>query len=664
MLNLNLTSQIVLNKVPKEFYQPKTAVDRTELTRMEKIPTDIFASIEDGAKHIADGIEKAIKSRSAEGKFFTIALGTGTSLTPVYEELVRRHKEEQLSFKNMVVFNGYEYFPLTKDSKTSSLQQLKERFLNLIDIEPQNVFSPDGSISQDAVQDYCRLYEQRISTFGGLDAALFGIGRNGNIAVNEPGSSPVSNTRIILVDALSREEMTNSFANGEQVTPCCLTMGMGTILKAKKVYVVAWGEEKANIVKEAVEGKPADSVPASFLQTHGNADMVIDLGAAAELTRIKHPWLVTTCNWDDKLVRSALVWLCGITHKPILKLTNKDYNDHGLSELLALYGSAYNANIKIFNDLQHTITGWPGGKPNADDTYRPERAKPYPKRVVVFSPHPDDDVISMGGTIQRLVNQKHDVHICYETSGNIAVNDEEVTRFMHFVNGFNQLFCDEKDEVVKKMYKEIKEFLNNKNDGDMDTAEVRTIKGLIRRGEARTACTYNNIPLDHVHFLDLPFYESGKVEKLPMGEKDVEIVRQVLQTVKPHEVFMAGDLADPHGTHRKCTNAVLAAIDLEKQANAEWLKDCKFWMYRGAWAEWPIENIEMCVPMSPEELRAKRNSILKHSSQMESAPFLGNDERLFWQRAEDRNHATAKMYQELGLASYEAMEAFWEYKPL
>ena len=664
MVDLNLTSKIVLNRVPKEFYQPKTAVDRIELTRMEKVNTDIFTSSEEGSKFIADNITRALKAKQAEGRFLTVALGTGTSLTPIYEELIRRHKEEGLSFKNLVVFNGYEYYPLSSNSKNSTLEQLKERFLSKIDVEPQNVFSLDGTISQDAVKDYCRLYEQRIQTFGGLDLALFGIGRSGNIAVNEPGSSLASNTHIILVDSLSREEMTNSFANGEQVPPCCLTMGMGTILKAKRVFVVAWGEEKASIVKEAIEGKVSDTIPASFLQTHSDAEMVIDLGAASDLTRIKHPWLVTTCQWDDKLVRSALVWLCGVTQKPILKLTNKDYNDHGLSELLALYGSAYNANIKIFNDLQHTITGWPGGKPNADDTYRPERATPFPKRLIVFSPHPDDDVISMGGTIQRLVNQGHDVHICYETSGDIAVNDEEVTRFMHFINGFNQLFIDNKDEVIKKMYLDIKAFLKQKKDGDMDTVEVRTIKGLIRRGEARTACTYNKIPLDHVHFLDLPFYESGKVEKLPMTEKDVEIVRNMLKTVKPHEVFMAGDLADPHGTHRKCTNAVLAAIDLEKKAGAEWLKDCKFWMYRGAWAEWPIENIEMCVPMSPEELRSKRNAILKHSSQMESAPYLGNDERLFWQRAEDRNHATAKMYQNLGLASYEAMEAFWEYKPL
>ena len=664
MVNLNLTSQIVLNKVPKEFYQPKTAVDRTELTRMEKIPTSIFPTIEEGARHIANDIEKDIKARSTEGKFYVIALGTGTSLTPVFNELVRRHKEESLSFKNVVVFNGYEYFPLTAKNSNSCLKQLKERFLDKVDIEQQNIFTPDGTISQDAVQESCRLYEQRIQTFGGLDAALFGIGRNGNIAVNEPGSSLASPTRIILIDPLSREEMTNSFANGEQVPPCSITMGINTILKARKLYVTAWGEEKAGIVKAAVESNTSDTCPASFIQTHENADMVIDLGAASELTRIKHPWLVTSCKWDDKLVRSALVWLCGVTHKPILKLTNKDYNNNGLSELLALYGSAYNANIKIFNDLQHTITGWPGGKPDADDTYRPERAKPFPKRVLVFSPHPDDDVISMGGTIQRLVNQKHDVHVAYETSGNIAVNDEEVTRFMHFINGFNQIFNNSKDQVIVDMYKKIKDTFKNKKSGDFDTRDVLTLKGLIRRGEARTACTFNNIPLDHVHFLDLPFYESGKIEKLPMTEKDVEIVRHLIQEIKPHQIYVAGDLADPHGTHRKCTNAVLAAIDLEKKAGAEWLKDCRIWMYRGAWAEWPIENIEMCVPMSPEELRAKRNSILKHASQMESAPFLGNDERLFWQRAEDRNRGTAKLYDDLGLASYEAMEAFVEYKPL
>lgn len=441
-------------------------------------------------------------------------------------------------------------------------------------------------------------------------------------------------------------------------------MGVATILSAKKVYLLAWGEEKAKMVKECVEGNVTDTIPASYLQTHNNAHIAIDLSAAANLTRIQRPWLVTSCEWNDKLIRSAIVWLCQLTGKPILKLTNKDYNENGLSELLALYGSAYNVNIKIFNDLQHTITGWPGGKPNADDTYRPERAKPYPKRVIVFSPHPDDDVISMGGTIRRLVEQKHDVHVAYETSGNIAVGDEEVIRFLHFINGFNQLFNNSEDQVINEKYTEIRNYLKDKKDGDMDTRDILTIKGLIRRGEARTACTYNNIPLDHCHFLDLPFYETGKIQKNPISEADVEIVRNLLREVKPHQIFVAGDLADPHGTHRVCTDAVFAAIDLEKEEGAKWLKDCRIWMYRGAWAEWEIDHIEMAVPISPEELRQKRNSILKHQSQMESAPFLGDDERLFWQRAEDRNKATADLYTSLGLASYEAIEAFVEYHPL
>lgn len=663
-MKLNLSSQIVLNKVPVEFYRPRTAVERSEITRCEKIATDIFPTIEEGAKEIADNIELEITSKQREGRYCVLALGTGLSLTPVYAELIRKHREEKLSFKNVVVFNAYEYFPLNPDSKNSSLNQLKDRFLAHVDIDAQNVFSPDGTISQDAVQEYCRLYEQRIATFGGIDVCLLGIGRIGNIATNEPGSGIASSSRLMLIDATSRQEMTMSFGTQEIVPPCSITMGVQTILSARKIFLTAWGDEKADIIQKAVEGLLTDAIPASFLQTHNNVRVVIDLAAASKLTRIIHPWLVTSCEWTDKLVRSALVWLCQLTGKPILKLTNKDYNENGLSELLALYGSAYNANIKIFNDLQHTITGWPGGKPKADDTYRPERSKPFPKRVIVFSPHPDDDVISMGGTLRRLVQQGHDVHVAYETSGNIAVGDEEVTRFMHFINGFNQIFDENKDEVIKKKYKEIKKYLAEKKEGDIDSADIRTIKGLIRRGEARTACTFNQIPLDHVHFLDLPFYESGKIEKLPMAEADVKIVRDLIAKVKPHQIYVAGDLADPHGTHRKCTDAVFAAIDLEKEANAAWLKDCRIWMYRGAWAEWEIENIEMCVPMSPEELRAKRNSILKHQSQMESAPFLGNDERLFWQRSEDRNRGTAKLYDDLGLACYEAMEAFVEYKPL
>ncbi|WP_289127367.1 glucosamine-6-phosphate deaminase [uncultured Prevotella sp.] len=661
-MKLNLSSQIVLNQIPEEFYRPATAIERSEITRFEKVPTDIFPTIEEGAIDIANHLETDIKKREQEGRKYVMGVGSGSSLTPIFHELIKRHQAGKLSFKNVVVFNAYEYFPLSEENVNRGINQLKERFLNHIDIEAENIFTPDGTIAQNDVQEHCRQYEQHIKELGGLDVILLGIGRMGNIATNEPGSSITSASRLILIDETSREEMKMSFGSQESVPPCSITMGVSTILSARKIFLTAWGEEKAEIIKKTVEGKVSDAIPASFLQTHNDAHVVIDLSAAAKLTRIQHPWLVASCKWTDKLVRSALVWLCQITGKPLLKLTNKDYNENGLSELLALYGSAYNANIKIFNDLQHTITGWPGGKPDADDTYRPERANPFPKRVIVFSPHPDDDVISMGGTLRRLVQQGHDVHVAYETSGNIAVGDEEVVRFMHFINGFNQLFANEQDEVIKSKYKEIKEFLKNKKEGDIDSQDIRTIKGLIRRGEARTASTFNQIPLDHVHFLDLPFYESGKIEKLPMGEADVNIVRELITKVKPHQIYVAGDLADPHGTHRKCTDAVLAAIDLEKEAKAEWLKDCRVWMYRGAWAEWEIENIEMCVPISPEELRAKRNSILKHQSQMESAPFLGNDERLFWQRSEDRNRGTAKLYDDLGLACYEAMEAFVEYK--
>jgi glucosamine-6-phosphate deaminase len=661
-MRTNLSSQISLNRVSPRYYKPENAVERSVLTRCEKIPTNIYETIEEGIQQIANDIISKIQDRQKEGKFCTIALGTGASLRPLYAELVSRHKNQGVSFRNVVIFNLYEYYPLTEGHE-GSFSHLNKQLLSQIDIDPQNVFTINGNIPQEAVLEHCRLYDQRIQTYGGIDIMIMGIGREGNIAMNEPGSNVNTTTRLILVDSTSKVEAARNLGI-DNLPPCSITMGIQNILQARKVFLLAWGEEKADIIKKAVEDKVTDALPATFLQLHNNANVCIDLSAAAHLTRIQRPWLVTNCEWNDKLIRSAIVWLCQLLNKPILKLTNKDYNENGLSELLALYGSAYNVNIKIFNDLQHTITGWPGGKPNADDTYRPERAKPFPKRVVIFSPHPDDDVISMGGTLRRLVQQGHEVHVAYETSGNIAVGDEEVTRFMHFINGFNQLFEDSKDEVIVKKYAEIKEFFANKKESDMDTRDILTIKGLIRRGEARTACTYNKIPLSRCHFLDLPFYETGKIEKNPISEADVEIVLKLLREVQPHQIYVAGDLADPHGTHRVCTDAVFAAIDEEKKAGAEWLKDCRIWMYRGAWAEWEIENIEMAVPLSPEELRAKRNSILKHQSQMESAPFLGNDERLFWQRSEDRNRGTASLYDHLGLACYEAMEAFVEYVPI
>jgi len=660
-MKTNLSSQITLNRVSTKYYKPENAFERSVLTRFEKIPTDIYESVDEGAHQIATEIAFTIREKQKAGRFCVMALPGGNSPRSVFDELIRMHREEALSFRNVIVFTLYEYYPLAPDAVNSNLKTLQAMFLDQVDINKQNIFSPDGTIPKDTIFEHCRLYEQRIESFGGIDILLLGIGRVGNIGFNEPGSQANSNTRLILLDNTSRNDAAKLFGGTENVPISSITMGISTILAAKKIFLMAWGDDKAQMIKETVEGKVSDTIPASYLQVHNNTRVAIDLSAASNLTRIQRPWLVTSCEWNDKLIRSAIVWLCMLTKKPILKLTNKDYNENGLSELLALFGSAYNVNIKIFNDLQHTITGWPGGKPNADDTYRPERAKPYPKRVVVFSPHPDDDVISMGGTVRRLVEQKHDVHVAYQTSGNIAVGDEEVVRFMHFINGFNQIF-DANSDIIDKKYKEIRTFINSKKEGDFDNADMLRLKGLIRRGEARTACTYAGIKSDHVHFLDLPFYETGKIQKSPISEKDVEVVRALLQEVKPHQIFVAGDLADPHGTHRVCTDAVLAAIDLEK--SEKWMKECRIWMYRGAWAEWEIEHIEMAVPISPEELRLKRNTILKHQSQMEGAPFLGNDERLFWQRSEDRNRSTAALYDSLGLASYEAIEAFVEYTPL
>ena len=661
-MKTNLSSQISLHRVSPRYYRPENAFEKSVLTRLEKIPTDIYESVEEGANYIAREIAQTIREKQKAGRFCVLALPGGDSPSHVYTELIRMHKEEGLSFRNVIVFNMYEYYPLSPDAINSNFNALKEMLLDHIDIDKQNIFTPDGTIAKDTIFEYCRLYEQRIESFGGIDIALLGIGRVGNIAFNEPGSRLNSTTRLILLDNASRNEASKIFGTLDNTPISSITMGVSTILGAKKVYLLAWGENKAAMIKECVEGPISDTIPASYLQTHNNAHVALDLSAAMNLTRIQRPWLVTSCEWNDKLIRSAIVWLCQLTDKPILKLTNKDYSEHGLGELLALYGSAYNVNIKIFNDIQHTITGWPGGKPNADDSNRPERANPYPKKVIVFSPHPDDDVISMGGTLRRLCDQHHDVHVAYETSGNIAVGDEEVIRYCEYLRDVCEKYSP--DSAVKDKANEIINYLRYEKveNGEPERKDVLFMKGTIRREEARHGCRYSGVKDDHVHFLDLPFYETGLVKKNDLGEADKDIVKALLLEIKPDEMFVAGDLADPHGTHKVCLDAVLAAIDEVK--DEEWMKNCRVWMYRGAWAEWEMDHIEMAVPISPEELRFKRNAILKHQSQAESAPYLGDDERLFWQRAEDRNRATAELYRQLGLASYEAIEAFVQYIPL
>lgn len=658
-MKTNLSSQIKLDLIPKRYYAPVGEIELATLTREEKIYTKIFESAVESSAYLADDIVTFIDKTVARKGKCVVALGMGISTHPVYAQLIDLYNRGRAHFENVIVFNVSEFYPQSVEGITT-INRLKEVFLDKVNIAPENIHSFDTNIDKEDVYHKCREYEALIESCGGLDLAFCEIGAAGSLAFNGPGSQISSACRLVLIDSETRHRIADDY-KCEIAPTTAITLGISNLLSARRVICMAWGENSSQLVKRTVEGEVTPTIPASFLQSHSHAKLVLDLAAAEQLTRISHPWKVTNCEWNDKITRRAIVWLCKKTGKPILKLTDKDYNDWGLGELLALYGSAYNVNIKIFNDLQHTITGWPGGKPNADDTYRPERAKPYPKRVIVFSPHPDDDVISMGGTLKRLVDQHHDVHVAYETSGNIAVGDEDMYRYVMLMDYIKKEFGFDNDTYNTKS-REIADFIAQKQAGDVDSADIRFMKTMIRQCEARIACNYVGVKPQNVHFLRLPFYETGKIKKGDLSEKDVNIVRELIESVKPHQIFVAGDLADPHGTHRVCTDAVFAAIDELK--DEKWMKECRIWMYRGAWAEWEIDHIEMAVPISPEELRSKRNSILKHQSQMENAPFLGDDDRLFWQRAEDRNRATAQLYFSLGLASYEAMEAFVEYHPI
>ncbi len=659
-MKTNLSSQIKLDRVPSRYYMPQGEIEAAALTREEKIHTRIFEDVPDGSVYLASRIAEVIRKNVAAKNRCVIALGAGSATHAVYASLIEMCARGEVSFDKVIVFNLNEFFPLVPDGP-STLARLKEVFLDRVNIRPDNIHSINPAVTMEDMFEYCKEYERKIDDCGGLDLTVCEIGPHGALAFNEPGSLSTSLCRLVLLSPDLRHIIKKDY-KCETTPASAITLGLGNILKSGSIMTMAWGEARSGVVAEAIEGPATDNVPASYLQLHNNARVALDLSAADDLTRISHPWMVTSCEWTDKLVRRAIVWLCKQTGKPILKLTNKDYTDWGLGELVAKFGSAYTVNIKVFNELQHTITGWPGGKPDADDTYRPERAKPYPKRVVIFSPHPDDDVISMGGTFKRLVDQHHDVHVAYETSGNIAVGDEDMMRYFLMMDKIAPMFGFDTDGY-RQLSTEVRDFVRSKaSAGDVDTADIREIKTKIREAEATIACGFIGVKPGNIHFLHLPFYETGTIKKGDLAERDVEIVKNLLQEVKPQQIFVAGDLADPHGTHRVCTDAVLAAIDELK--GEEWLKDCRVWMYRGAWAEWEIDHIEMAVPISPEELRFKRNSILKHQSQMENAPFLGDDDRLFWQRAEERNRATAGLYESLGLASYEAMEAFVEYHPL
>ncbi|MFN5170053.1 MAG: glucosamine-6-phosphate deaminase [Cyclobacteriaceae bacterium] len=624
----------------------------------EKIPTRIFENSEKASVYVAQQIAALIRQRQREKKMCVLGLATGSTPTRVYAELVDMHKKG-LSFRNVITFNLDEYYPIQPKSLQSYVRFMHELLFDHIDIIRSNIHIPDGTIAKDKVGAFCKSYEKKIADAGGIDIQILGVGRTGHIGFNEPGSSERSSTRMITLDQVTRVDAASDFFGEENVPRNAITMGVGTILRARQIFMMAWGEGKAPVVQRAVEGPITDQIPSTFLQRHSNTLAVLDQAAASNLTRIKTPWLLDTCQWDDRLLRKAVVWLCQTVGKPILKLTNHDYTEHGMSDVIHEWGSAYNVNIKVFNELQHTITGWPGGKPKADDTNRPERAKPFPKRVVIFSPHPDDDVISMGGTFIRLVDQGHEVHVAYQTSGNIAVFDDDAIRFADFVRDFNEAFGLKKADA-EKFYKKIVKSIKDKKPGQVDPPEVLTIKGLIRRGEAKAGCRYTGIPDSQAHFLDMPFYETGKVKKKPLGEDDIRIIVDLLEQIKPHQIYAAGDLSDPHGTHRVCLTAIFEAVNRLKRK--PWMKECYMWLYRGAWQEWDIDQIEMAVPLSPDELLRKRKAVFKHQSQKDSALFPGNDAREFWVRAEDRNHATAAAYNLLGLAEYEAIEAFVRHK--
>ena len=625
----------------------------------ERIPTRTFPHARDVSKAVARRIAELVRSRAAEGRSCVLGLATGSTPVGVYNELVRIHQEEGLSFSNVITFNLDEYYPMAHNELQSYVRFMYEHLFDHLDIPKSSIHIPDGQIDESEVTSFCRQYEDRIRDAGGIDIQLLGIGRTGHVGFNEPGSGKTSRTRLITLDRVTRLDAASDFFGEEHVPRRAITMGVGTILDADQVILMAFGEHKAPIIGQAVEGEITSSVAASFLQQHPRAEVYLDSAAAQSLTRFRSPWTLGPIQWDDAGIRKAVIWLAKHVGKPILKLTEEDYNEEGLQDLLAKHGPAYDINLKIFRHLQSTISGWPGGKPEharQPGDIRAPHDDIFPKKVLIFSPHPDDDVISMGGTLIRLADQGHEVHVAYQTSGNIAVFDDDAIRFAEFAADFNRAFGVD-PQRTDELEAHIEEFLKNKQPGQVDSNEVQSIKGLIRRGEARAATRLCGIPGERLHFMDMPFYETGRVKKKPLGEEDINMIVDLLQWLQPHQVYAAGDLSDPHGTHRTCLSAILQAC--QRLQDEEWYKQrCVVWLYRGAWHEWEPHEIEMAVPLSPKEVVRKRNAIFKHESQKDRALFPGQDVREFWQRAEDRNADTARLFDALGLAEYEAMEGF------
>ncbi|MFA9206194.1 MAG: glucosamine-6-phosphate deaminase [Burkholderiaceae bacterium] len=631
------------------------------LESFEKIPVQIYKNSIEGSNAVAAQIAALIKEKQAKKLPCVLGMATGTTPILLYKELVRLHKEEGLSFKNVVTINLDEYYPIEKTAYQSYWSFMHRHLFDLVDIDPKNIHLPNGEWTKENLKESCIAYEQTIEKTGGIDLQILGIGKNGHIGFNEPGSSFHSKTRVIHLDQQTRVANTYEFHDLNKVPKLAITVGISSIMKAKKIVLLAWGD-KASIIARSIEGDVTEQIPASVLQNHDDCTFVIDELASSDLTRNKAPWLTGSNDWTPNMIKSAVISLALKLDKTVLSLTADDYKENSLSDLLVLKESVYDINLQVFYMLRDTITGWPGGKPNAVIPAHPERSAPHPKKVLIFSPHPDDDIISMGGTFMRLQEQGHDVHVAYQTSGNIAVTDEFVTRFLDFAVGFEDLFGID-NKKSQEILINARKFLAEKQSTHLDTAEIRAIKGLIRRCEAKATCRYVGLKDTNYHFLDLPFYETGTIDKKPMSELDIRITMDLLKELKPHQVYCAGDLADPHGTHKVCLEIIFESLRRLKAAGETWINDCWVWLYKGAWQEWAVSEIEMAVPMSPDQVLKKRFGIFIHQSQKDSVPFQGTDSREFWQRAEIRNANTANLYASLGLTKYAAIEAFvrWHY---
>jgi len=614
---------------------------------VERVPVRIFDESLDASRVVAKRIATLIRSRARQGKQTVLGVATGHTPIEVYRELIRLHAEEGLDLSGVITFNLDEYWPMTPDAMQSYHRWMFENYFNHVNIPKENIHIPDGTVHEEQLTNYCRSYEQAIADAGGIDLQLLGLGSTGHIGFNEPGSSRDSITRLVALDRITRMDAATDFFSEENVPRQAMTMGIATILAAREICVLAFGEHKAEALRRAVEDPPSKATAATFLQDHPNTTFYVDVAAAAALTRTATPWVLGPCRWDDTLTRKAVVWLSKITEKAILTLTEADYAENHLHGLLATGKKVSDVNLQVFRQMMNTITGWPCGKEEG-------------KKVLVFSPHPDDDVISMGATLAKLCHQGHQVHIAYQTDGNIAVFDHAALRQADFVRGFNRIFDLDPTET-DKIEDHIEQFLRNKKPGNVDCSEVRAVKTLIRKTEAIAAAEYCGVRREYCHFLDMPFYQTGMVQKRSIGEQDVKVVLNILSEVQPDTVFAAGDLSDPHGTHRMCLEAVLRAL---RQYEMKYGILPTVWLYRGAWQEWEPHEIDMAIPVSPDELYHKRHAIFRHESQKDRAMFPGPyDRREFWQRAEGRNRETANIYDRLGLPEYHGLEAFVRWCP-